>query len=197
MSPRTKKQFEQIRESRKAAIQEAALELFAHKSYGNTSISDIAKKAGVSKRLLYNYFKSKQDLLQAIIQTAMEEGEKLLQSFMQQDSSPAAQLKGIIEGSIAMITSNLEYWKLLTALAFQQEAMGDMGESPRIKSKETIRMITALFQELGEPDPEEASYLFGAVMDGIMIHYMYDPENYPMDRMRRYLINRFCAEQAP
>ena len=67
MSPRTEKQFEEIRVSKKALIQETALELFATKGYHSTSISMIARTAGISKGLLYNYYESKEDLLNEML----------------------------------------------------------------------------------------------------------------------------------
>ena len=54
MSPRTKEQFEVIRKQSKDAIREAALELFAKNGFHNTSMHTIAKKAKVSKGLIYN-----------------------------------------------------------------------------------------------------------------------------------------------
>lgn len=46
---------------------DVAVELFADNGYSSTSISQIAEKANISKGLLYNYFKSKEELLHAII----------------------------------------------------------------------------------------------------------------------------------
>ena len=66
MSPRTEEQFEEIRESKKNLIQEVALELFATRGYHSTSISMIAKEADISKGLLYNYFESKEELLNSM-----------------------------------------------------------------------------------------------------------------------------------
>ena len=63
MSPRTKQQFEDIREEKRSLIMKVALELFAEEGYHNTSISKIASRAGISKGLLYNYFDSKEDLI--------------------------------------------------------------------------------------------------------------------------------------
>jgi len=65
--PRTEKQFEEIREFRKAMIMDVALELFANEGYYPTSISKIASKAGISKGLMYNYFKSKEVLITVMI----------------------------------------------------------------------------------------------------------------------------------
>ncbi|HEY6906435.1 MAG TPA: helix-turn-helix domain-containing protein, partial [Ignavibacteriaceae bacterium] len=52
MSPRTKEQFEKLRESSRTEILNAALELFAQNGFHGTSISQIAEKAGISKGLM-------------------------------------------------------------------------------------------------------------------------------------------------
>ena len=66
--PRTKEQFQKIRKETKTKILNSALELFARKGYSNTSISDIAKSAGISKGLAYNYFESKQNIIESVIE---------------------------------------------------------------------------------------------------------------------------------
>ena len=63
MSPRSAKQFDEIRKQKKELILESALELFAENGFHATSISQIAKKAGISKGLIYNYFESKNEIL--------------------------------------------------------------------------------------------------------------------------------------
>lgn len=74
MSPRTKVQFEKIRQKSRENIENIALELFALKGYHATSISQIAERAGISKGgLLYNYFKSKEQLLDSIIAKVYDE----------------------------------------------------------------------------------------------------------------------------
>jgi AcrR family transcriptional regulator len=73
MCPRTKEQFEEIREEKKTLIMNVALEHFAREGYFNTTISHIAKHAGISKGLLYNYFKSKEELLSEIIRRSVAE----------------------------------------------------------------------------------------------------------------------------
>lgn len=72
MSPRTPKQFEEMREEKKTLIMDVALEHFAKEGYHNTTITHIAKHAGISKGLMYNYFESKDELLTEIINRSME-----------------------------------------------------------------------------------------------------------------------------
>ena len=73
MSPRTPQQYEDIREERRTLIMDVALKHFAKEGYHNTTISHIAKHAGISKGLMYNYFASKEDLLSEIINRSIEE----------------------------------------------------------------------------------------------------------------------------
>jgi AcrR family transcriptional regulator len=73
MSPRTAQQFEEIREEKRNLIMDTALKHFAREGYHATTINDIAKHAGISKGLMYNYFKSKETLLKAIIERSVME----------------------------------------------------------------------------------------------------------------------------
>jgi AcrR family transcriptional regulator len=67
MSPRTAKQYEEIREEKKNLIMDVALEHFANEGFHATTINLIAKHAGISKGLMYNYFDSKESLLSGIM----------------------------------------------------------------------------------------------------------------------------------
>ncbi len=57
------------------AILDAALDLFAQKGYFGTSLRDVASAVGVRESALYNYFKSKEALFEALI--LAEQGSKL------------------------------------------------------------------------------------------------------------------------
>ncbi|HHX37067.1 MAG TPA: TetR/AcrR family transcriptional regulator [Clostridiaceae bacterium] len=54
-----------IAKQRRKQILEAALQLFLEYGYTNTTVQDIADKAGISKGLIYRYFDSKNDILEA------------------------------------------------------------------------------------------------------------------------------------
>ncbi|MED1421050.1 TetR/AcrR family transcriptional regulator [Bacillus smithii] len=48
-------------------ILEAAIEIFAEKGYASTSTSEIAKRAGVAEGTIFRHYKTKKDLLLAIV----------------------------------------------------------------------------------------------------------------------------------
>ncbi|MGH2514141.1 MAG: TetR/AcrR family transcriptional regulator [Ktedonobacterales bacterium] len=54
-------------QERRNQLIEVALRLFAEKGMENTTIKDMAETAGVAQGLLYHYYRSKDDLLWAIV----------------------------------------------------------------------------------------------------------------------------------
>lgn len=193
MAPKTKEQFQEIRQQSMDAIMHAALELFGHNGYHSTSISKIAQEAGVSKGLIYNYFESKEDLLKRIILEAIEAGEYIMEDAMSQSNDPFKQLETLLVTSVEMIKSNLHYWKLVTSLAFQGDVLMPIEDVITEKNKMAMELGVDLFTKIGAEDPLKEALLFGASLDGMMMHYMHIGEEYPLDEMKNYIIKRFCT----
>lgn len=61
--------FQRRKEDRPQEITAAALEAFAEKGYAATRVTDVAKRAGVSKGLLYLYFRTKEELFKSVIKS--------------------------------------------------------------------------------------------------------------------------------
>lgn len=59
-------------EERKNEILDAAEELFDSKGFDRTSTNDILEKVGIARGTLYYHFKSKEDILDAVIQRMLE-----------------------------------------------------------------------------------------------------------------------------
>jgi AcrR family transcriptional regulator len=57
---------------------ETATELFSEKGYAGTSVREIVDRAGVSKPVLYYYFKSKEGLFYAILEWAADVQQEIL-----------------------------------------------------------------------------------------------------------------------
>ncbi len=52
-------------------IRDAALELFGEKGYDGASMSDLAERVGIAKPSLYNYYRSKEELLLDLVDQGM------------------------------------------------------------------------------------------------------------------------------
>lgn len=60
----------------KQEILDAALELFSSQGYEATSVSQLAESVGIRKASLYSHFVNKQAILDALIETTLEQYEK-------------------------------------------------------------------------------------------------------------------------
>jgi AcrR family transcriptional regulator len=60
-------------EDRRAAILDAALEVFSRRGYNGASIDEIATAAGISKALIYEHFPSKKDLHVSLLERHVQE----------------------------------------------------------------------------------------------------------------------------
>ena len=94
--PRTKEQNEEIRNKTRNAILNSSLKLFANRGFHGTSISEISKAAGISKGLAYNYFESKEKILEAIFAEALNMGS-ILQEQLEKIKDPYEKLAFIIK----------------------------------------------------------------------------------------------------
>lgn len=63
----SKEKQQKLHEARRTQILDAAIRLFDTRGYTNTKIADISEAAGISKGLIYRYFKSKKDILYSLI----------------------------------------------------------------------------------------------------------------------------------
>ncbi len=189
--PKTKEQFEAIRQRSRENILETALELFTRKGYASTSISQIATEAGVSKGLIYNYFESKESLLHAILAAEMEMGEAWWRPIMESSEPPLEKLRKATIAAMDQIRHNLEHWKLLTSLAFQPDVLKGLEPVVEGKRRTYITQTIQLFTDLGVADPVKETFFYGALLDGIFFQYMNMEKDYPLEDMVGYVLQRY------
>ncbi|MFK7984333.1 MAG: TetR/AcrR family transcriptional regulator [Saprospiraceae bacterium] len=191
MATKAKKRFKEMRQRSEEKILNTALELFATNGYKNTSISGIAKKAEISKGLMYNYFESKQALLRAIISKALAEGHDLVQHAMEDYASPILELEHLVLDTFEHVKNNFQFWKLLTSLTHQQDIMTSVQDLVEKEKNWSIQKGIELFTKLKAPNPMQSAFLLGAAMDGIMLHYIHLGDEYPIDEMAKALVETF------
>ena len=190
MSPRTKAQFEEIRQNRKHQIMDVALEVFATDGYHSASISKISKRAGISKGLIYNYFESKQDLL---LETIMEGTERIHSVFKEIDDEldTPEELMVFIKGGMDLMKNDPHFYKLLFAVMFQPEAYQTIKDNYEKVIGSLMEDIAIYFKKKGEQYPLEKAFVLGAAMDGIGMHYIMAPEMFDLDRLEKIIFDLF------
>ena len=177
MAPRTTEQTDKIREERRSQILDAALVVFAQKGLHDTRVSEIAAQAGVSQGTVYWYFKSKEDLFKAVFQDRVEAMfQPVFATAMDTSLSPANRLLGISRALLELAVANDEIvFVFIQTLATREVANIVTYDLTRYYS-ELMEIVTPLFAATGHPKPESAASLYTAVLDGMMVRHIVDPD---------------------
>jgi len=141
MSPRTPEQYEEIREEKRTLIMDVALQHFADTGFHATTISHIAKHAGISKGLLYNYFRSKEELLGEIINRSAVE---IFNSFdIDHDGSLSEyEFEHFLRRAFDVLRKNRRFWRLVMGIMLQRgvyEKLIEGGFGSRISNGLTVK----------------------------------------------------------
>ena len=80
----------------RAIFIDVARKLFAEKGIENTTMHDIALEAHKGRRTLYTYFKSKDDIYYAVIESELFQLAHKLQNEMQKNMNPPEKLMNYI-----------------------------------------------------------------------------------------------------
>ena len=187
MPPRTEIQYKEIRNEKVELIMNSALELFAHRGYNTTSISQIAKQAGISKGLMYNYFSSKEDLLKKIIIGGMQRFLDLLQ-VKDIENVQKQELVNFIETNLSLIKINAAYYKLYFSLAFQSSTFNILENEMKEMFEEIFSVFIQYYTQKGEKNPFVKTRFLLATFDGVGIHYLSDTETFPIDEVKEIMI---------
>jgi len=191
MTPRTKKQFKDLREEKKGKIMDVALELFGRDGYYTTSISDIAREAEISKGLLYNYFESKDELIREIIFSGLDKLDQLIDP-NRDDNLTREELRFFITNFLDLMVEEEHFWKLYFSLFLQPPVMALVEERLKKIVASYLTMLTNYFESQDYDDPEIESLLFGAMLDGIGINFIADTTKFPVERVKERMIKMYC-----
>jgi AcrR family transcriptional regulator len=171
----------------RAALLEAAVEVFAERGYREASVGEIAARAGYSKGALYWHFESKGDLFFALLEESIDEpwreSIELLESApADQDMAPEASRRfaELLTRRRELLLVEFEYWsqavrdpKLRRRYAKRQKDM----------SAALGRAIAARLERLGAPplsgNPEELATTFICLAQGLAQFRLIDPEAVP------------------
>ena len=194
MAPRTNEQFKQIRKESRAKILVAALELFAIDGYHNTSISKIAKRAEISKGLLYNYFESKEELLKDVVIMSLEDGLELLHEMKANMATmkPKELLQFSLEMFFNMLVENKTMWRLTFSLAMQITNMPSITEVIRKIFQDALDQFEMILQLNGDKDYKVEAKVLAAQLDGVAMHYLIFEKTYNLEEVKNKLIKKYC-----
>jgi AcrR family transcriptional regulator len=174
MCPRTTKQNEEIRQEKRQHILDAALKLFADNGFHATSISSIAKEAGISKGLMYNYFENKEALLRSIADEISTDIMNMMNPD-QDDEITTQEMKDFFTLLFESLQEKIELWKLYFQISMQKDVLKYLTEQQNTeKSRKNNQLLYKYFAERFEK-PEVELMLFSSLFKGFSMQYVLAP----------------------
>lgn len=179
-----------MKENQREHIMTTALQLFASKGYGSTSIALIAKQAAVAQGLMYNYFESKEALLLAI----MRQGFQGVQASMAGYAAPNSPKKALelhVEATFDLVAANKDFWRLFHAIKMQEQVQQYLDSEYTTARNYILKTLTTNFKKLGYSNPSEEAKLFFAMIDGLVVNYLMDSKTFSLSKIKKTIFQKY------
>lgn len=190
--PRTAEQFKEIRTDRKKAILDAALHVFSEQGYHNTSIIEVSKKAGISKGLIYNYFDSKEELLDILLGSFLDDEMLAVKKVLKKPLTGFTMIE-FIKLNTQILKAKLKQWKLYFSLVTQTEVIKILQDRFSEENIFITQKIMEFFKQKGDKNSEMTFTLFSTTIVGLKMSYIMDSENYPIEKIEELIIKQFIT----
>jgi len=173
--PRTKEQFEEMRNATRAKIQSAAMQLFAQQGFGMTNVQEIADQAGISIGLLYRHYKTKDELFHELAEFAVAGLARVAERF-ESDGSPSVLISSFVQEIYEDMVSGDDLANLMILMSQSYHSIGGTIERQNdvVTVNTNLIMATSKLikrgQELGEfaaGDSYEMAMFFFACIQGL------------------------------
>ncbi|WP_050183629.1 TetR/AcrR family transcriptional regulator [Domibacillus robiginosus] len=174
-------------------IIEVGMRLFANKGFSATSVQEIATESGISKGAFYLHFKSKDDLLLAILQYHFD---MINRAFTEETKNIQNPREKLIREQIALYSHFITHRDLLIMLAKEQaiprnETIKQLLMEKQIESHENYRKS---IMEIYGPDIEPFSWDLTIILEGIIKSYMgvllFSTQDLDIKRLTEFMLNR-------
>ena len=177
-----------VSEERTNQIIESAINVFSRLGFNKARMDDIAKETKLSKGTLYLYFKSKDDLIIAIIHRLFDvEFDKML---------TVSNTEGSISERIMQMTDDLmentQSLLLLRPVIYEVYAASFRHKTIRDVMKQFyaryLDLIMPVFQEgmdsgeFNTTEPEMAAVASAALIEGTILLWVYDPDRVDLQK---------------
>ncbi|MDM5154980.1 TetR/AcrR family transcriptional regulator [Bacillus sp. DX1.1] len=176
------------RNERQMRILEAAVDMFGEKGYASTSTSEIAKRAGVAEGTIFRYYKTKKDLLFAVVMPTLTKfaAPFFVQSFAKEIFEGTYEsyedfLRAAIRNRFAFAKTHFPMLKILMQeVPFQPELKNEIQQLLAKEIFSRFEKIVVHFQKQGQiievPTPTVLRFTLSSVVGFILTRFLLLPE---------------------
>lgn len=174
----------------------SAVKLFSKKGYSAASIREIIEDAGVTRPVLYYYFKNKEDLFTFLVESQFEEMCADLDEIIALDCSFEERLRAMAQGAFRRSHRSPEMVRMLMYFFFSPPITGlniDKEELAARRFERIVRIIRMGIDdgELRSEDPEQLAFYFSGLMDMPVMANLDNSDEALTDEMADSLVTFF------
>lgn len=175
MPPRSRDQNDQIRQSRRAAILQAAIPLFALNGYSATNVSDVARAVGVSHGTVFLYFASKEDLFRAAVTEPLAEAEQHFYYIGAATGTPLDRLERMVRDQVGVFRKMEPYVRLTQYVIGQRQRFPELAQVIFDFGRRFNDAIIPIIEEgqrlgqLAEQDPVGVAWSYFSLLQGLIL----------------------------
>lgn len=133
------------KDARPTEIVEAAIDLFVAKGFAGTTLSEVARRAGVVKGTLYLYFETKEDLFRAAARQAFAENLEVLERSSATHDGSVAEMVPMMLKRVAARIGDGRIPGIMRMVLAESRAFPDLA---RIWHDEIVSRVLSLLTEL-------------------------------------------------
>lgn len=163
--------FDKIPEEKRNRIINVAIKEFADNGFENTSIQQIAKKAGISVGSVYKYFENKETMFSMVVHQGMSSLEELLMSLADSSEDIIVKAETIIRELLKYSRKNPELIKLYCQLTTSDnsEFLNDISQRIEAVSASIYTVTISKAQETGDVRDDVNPAFFAFLLDNIFM----------------------------
>jgi AcrR family transcriptional regulator len=183
-------------DQRRADLAAAAIRVIADVGLEGTKLRDVASEAGWTTGALTHYFADKRELLKLAMQSSLEH---LHSRHLADIAARGDALTVVLEQALPLDEDRLRHWKVTLALTTQSWTDTELARIKRRAYRRWRRSIAAALADgikAGEYvaglDPETTADELIALVDGVALQALFDPERWPTSKQLDFL-NRHVA----
>ena len=127
-------------------ILEQAMQLFAERGYEGTTLQDVADAVGLSRPNLYNYVRSKEELLVAMVEATSQEAALTLRAVRERvDLEPAEKLRTLVHTLVMQRAEQPAQFRTLDRS--EQSLPAEIAERHLDSRRAVLREVTTVLDE--------------------------------------------------
>jgi TetR/AcrR family transcriptional regulator len=154
----------------RSKVLDSALNLFSEKGYDATSIREIIEGAGVTRPVLYYYFKSKEALFCDLIENQFCQVCSELDQILRVHATTPERLRAVALVSFERAKRSPRMVRLLLQFFFSPPIQGLSLDKHKLGFERFSRIVEIIRQglergELRGPDPESLAFAFSGMVD--------------------------------